>query len=175
MKKYFLIVMMLICFLGYTTNKNQKTENTKSKKVLENQDLKNLKQDLKRITDIIIKVQSKKSYKLEEYDKDVFKIHQFYNEDKKEFFEETTKLLMDLFKRIESLNYGEEISKTKRDSENTYYECSIEIFSEAKQYENIREEIYSSIGCLYEYGGVSAYILMKKEGERYYISDLKSK
>ena len=41
MKKYFLIVMLMICFLGYGKNGNQKTENTKNKKVSENRELKN--------------------------------------------------------------------------------------------------------------------------------------
>ena len=39
--------MLMICFLGYGKNGNQKTENTKNKKISENRELKNLRQDLK--------------------------------------------------------------------------------------------------------------------------------
>jgi len=181
MKKYFLIVMLLICFLGYGKNENQKTENTEDKKVSKNRKLKNLRQDLKRITVIILRGQTKQSYKLEKNDKDVFKVYKFYFEDGeneeesgKEFFGETTKLLSDLIERIDDLNYGESISKTKKDDRNTYT-CSVEIYSKVEHFSYAEGDIYGRVGCSgedIEYGGTSVHIFVKKIGKRYYISDL---
>ena len=79
-----------------------------------------------------------------------------------------------LIERIDDLNYGESISKIKKDNRNTYA-CSVEIYSKAEHFSYAEGDIYGRIGCSgedIEYGGTSVHIFVKKIGKRYYISDL---
>ena len=131
---------------------------------------------IKRIINLVAKERRNQYYKLEKYDKDIFNNHKEYfsdMENNKEFFEETSILLLNLENKLSRLNYEKNIEE-KIKKNGIEYICSIEITKKPKRLEHINGNIFGTITCSSEYDSMSRFeeIYLTRIGNSYYILDL---